>query len=108
MRAAPVWTVDPSAAEAGDLGPVLIRDPEAGPEGATVCVIPGRLTRRVPGGGMQQVLDEDDIDCARLIAMAPRPQAALTALLRWADQLGGWDTACWDDARAVSQSLRRD
>lgn len=86
----------------------MIRDPDIGPDGATVCIIPGRLTQRMPSGELQQVLDEDDIDCARLIAMAPRLRAALTALLRWADQLGGWDAPCWDDARSAVRSLRRD
>ena len=37
----------------------------------------------------------------RLIEHAPEMADALDRLLRWAEQMGGWDAPCWEHARSV-------
>ena len=52
-------------------------------------MIPGSLGHQRPGGDLVQLLDEDDIAAARLIAAAPTMRSVLQALVQWARHTGG-------------------
>ena len=49
MRAAPRWEMSPAAAEAGQETTLQIVDQEDGPDGRTVCIIPGNLKSPIGG-----------------------------------------------------------
>ena len=59
-----------------------------------------------PDGSVVDLLDEDDIAHARLIAAAPRLRAVLAALVAWSAQTGHGDARPWQDARALLDALR--
>ncbi len=98
MLTTPHWVLDPASPQAGDPGPLTIRDVEDAPVRWPVCVIPGSLGHQRPDGQFVQLIDEDDIAAARLIAAAPKTRSALVALLQWARQTGGWEAPCWREA----------
>ena len=95
MLTTPRWTLEPATPQAGDPGPLIIKDVEDAPIRWSVCVIPGSLGHQRPGGDLVQLLDEDDIAAARLIAAAPTMRSLLQALVQWARDTGGWDAPCW-------------
>ena len=64
MRAAPRWEMSPAAAEAGQEATLQIVDQEDGPDGRTVCIIPGNLSRRLAAGEFVRLLDQQ-IDSRR-------------------------------------------
>ena len=53
-----------------------------------------------------RLLDEQDVENARLIAMAPQLRAVLAALVAWSERTGGWGAPCWRDARVLLARLR--
>ena len=105
MLTTPRWTLEPATPQAGDPGPLIIKDVEDAPIRWSVCVIPGSLGHQRPGGDLVQLLDEDDIAAARLIAAAPTMRSLLQALVQWARDTGGWDAPCWRDAERVLLEL---
>ena len=100
------WSIARLWLRAGESGPLPIIDREDGPSGRTVCLIPGHLVWEAPDGSVVDLLDEDDIAHARLIAAAPRLRAALAALVAWSARTGHGDTRPWQDARALLDTLR--
>jgi hypothetical protein len=107
MLTTPHRVLDPESPQPGEPGPITIRNTEDAPTHWPVCVIPGSLGQRSPGGEVVQLLDEDDIAAAKLIAIAPQMHRALQALVRWAGYTGGWDAPCWEDAERVLADARR-
>lgn len=101
-----VWSIGRLWLRAGESGPLPIIDREDGPSGRTVCLIPGHLAWQAPDGSVVDLLDEDDIAHARLIAAAFRLRAALAALIAWSAQTGHGDARPWQDARALLDALR--
>lgn len=101
MLTPPHWVLEPASPQARDPGPLTIRDFEEAPIRWSVCVIPGNLGHRMPDGRSVQLLDEDDISAARLIAAAPKIRSVLQSLVQWAQQMGGWDAPCWQEAEHV-------
>ncbi len=91
---------------AGQDGYLQIVDAEDGPTGRVVCVIPGHLVWQATPDRTVHLLDEQDADNARLITAAPELRAALTALVEWSAQTGGWDALAWQDAQALLARLR--
>jgi len=71
------WSIGRLWLRAGESGPLRVIDREDGPSGRTVCLIPGHLAWQAPDGSVVDLLDEDDIAHARLIAAAPQLRAAL-------------------------------
>jgi len=71
-----------------------------------VCLIPSHLAWQAPDASVIDLLDEDDIAPARLIAAAPRLRAALAALVTWSARTGHGDARPWQDARALLDALR--
>lgn len=102
----PVWTLDRISPSAGHPGLLLVLDREDGPAGRTVCVIPGHLEWRITARGVVRLLDEQDVENARLIAAAPQLRAVLAALVEWSAHTGGWGAPCWRDAHALLARLR--
>ena len=102
----PAWSVDRASPRAGHPGLLLVLDQEAGPLGRTVCVVPGHLEWEITPQSVVRLLDEQDVENARLIAMAPQLRAVLAALVAWSERTGGWGTPCWQDARALLTRLR--
>ena len=100
------WRFDRMRPLAGRPGLLAVLDQEDGPEGRTVCVIPGHVAWHVAGGTSLRLLDEQDVANARLIAAAPQMHSVLAALAGWAARMGGWDADCWDDAHALLARLR--
>lgn len=101
MLTTPHWVLEPASPQAGDPGPLTSRDVEDAPIRWSVCVIPGSLSQQKPDGQVVQLLDEDDIAAARLIAAAPKMRSALEALVQWARYTGEWDAPCWREAEQV-------
>lgn len=101
------WTIDQIGALPGDDGQILILDREDGPEGRIVCSIQGHLTWRKSADEFVRLLDEQDIENARLIVVAPAMHRVLTDLVQWATQMGGWDAPCWAAARSLLAELRQ-
>ena len=101
MLTTPYWVLDPPSPQTGEPGPITVRAIEEAPPRWAVCVIPGSLGRQMPNGEIVQLLDEDDIAAARLIATAPKMRGALQALVQWARYAGGWDAPCWQEAERV-------
>ena len=95
----------PTHAEAGDETPLTIIDREDGPEGRTVCVIPGNLSRRIADGTFVRLLDEQDVAIAIAILLLPRLHNALTDLVEWAARTGSWDAPCWREAEDLLRQL---
>ncbi len=102
----PVWSLGRISPAAGHPGLLLVLDHEDGPDGRTVCVIPGHLEWRITARGVIRLLDEQDVGNARLIAAAPQLRSALAGLVGWSARTGGWDAPCWQDARALLARLR--
>lgn len=94
-------------ASSGDGRTIFVFGREDGPDGRTVCVVPGNLTWCYAERGFVRRLDQQDHDNARLIAAAPRLRAALADLIEWSARTGGWDAPCWEEARAVLDALRK-
>ncbi len=102
----PIWNLDRINPSAGHPGLLLVLDREDGPNGRTVCVIPGHLEWRIAARGVVRLLDEQDVGNARLIAAAPQLRAVLAGLVEWSARMGGWDASCWQDAHALLARLR--
>ena len=102
----PAWNTDRASPRAGHPGLLLVLDQENGPLGRTVCVIPGHLECRITPQTVVRLLDEQDVENARLIAAAPQLRAVLAALVAWSERTGGWGAPCWRDAQAVLARLR--
>jgi len=100
------WSIGRLWLRAGERGPLRVIDREDGPSGRTVCLIPGHLVWQAPDGDVVNLLDEDDIAHARLIAAAPRLRAAPVALVAWSARTGHGDARPWQDARALLDALR--
>ena len=100
------WSIGRLWLRAGESGPLRVIDREDGPSGRTACLIPGHLAWQAPDGRVVNLLDEDDIAHARLIAAAPRLRAALVALVAWSARTGYGDAHPWQDARALLNALR--
>ena len=100
------WSIGRLWLRAGESGPLRIIDREDGPMARTVCLIPGHLAWQAPDGGVVDLLDEDDIAHARLIAAAPRLRATLAALVAWSARTGHGDARPWQDARALLDALQ--
>ena len=86
MSNVPAWTYEPSAEPA----PIMVRDPEAPLVKQAMCA------------------DKDSCRNARLTAAALRMPQALSGLLHWAEQTGGWDSPCWAEARDALEAARQD
>jgi len=101
----PVWSLDRINPATGHPGLLLVLDHEDGPNGRTVCVIPGHLEWRITARGVLRVLDGQDVENAHLIA-APQLRSVLANLVEWSARMGGWDAPCWQDAHALLAGLR--
>ncbi len=101
MLTSPHWVLAPASPQTGEPGAITIRAIEEAPTHWAVCVIPGSLGRQMPNGEIVQLLDEDDIAAARLIATAPKMRGALQALVQWARYTGGRDALCWQEEERV-------
>ena len=82
MSNVPTWTYEPSAEPA----PIMVRDPEAPLVKQAMCA------------------DKDSCRNARLTSAALRMHQALSELLRWAEQTGGWDAPCWTEAQCAFEA----
>ena len=102
----PAWSIDRTKPRAGHPGLLLVLDPKDGPLGRTVCVVPGHLEWQITPQTVVRLLDEQDVENARLIAAAPQLRAVLAALVAWSEHTGGWGAPCWRDARALLARLR--
>lgn len=102
----PAWSIDRARPSAGHPGLLLVRDREDGPNGRTVCVIPGHLEWRITARGVVRLLDGQDVGNARLIAAAPQLRSVLAELVEWSEHTGGWGAPCWRDAHALLARLR--
>lgn len=100
------WSVGRLWLRAGESGPLPIIDRENGPSGRIVCLIPGHLAWQAPDGSVVDLLDEDDIAHARLIAAAPWLRAAFAALVAWSARTGHGDARLWQDACSLLDALR--
>lgn len=100
------WEISPPSAEAGDEMPLLILDRGDGPDGRTICIIPGRLSRRTADGEFVRLLDEQDIANAAAILLVPELRRVLADLIEWGSRTGGWDAPCWQDATSLLRQLR--
>ena len=100
------WELSPASPEAGDETPLLILDREDGPDGRTICMIPGRLSRRVADGEFVRLLDEQDLANATAILLLPDLRSTLAELIEWAARTGGWDARCWRTAEDLLRQLR--
>lgn len=89
-----MWDIVPPDARPGAETSLTIIDREDGPDGRTVCIVPGNLNWQKSAGILVRLLDEDDIANARLLATAPQLRSALAVLLGWAVRAGhGGDPA---------------
>ena len=100
------WELSPASPEVGDEIPLLILDREDGPEGRTICMIPGRLSRRVAGGDFVRLIDEQDLANAAAILLLPHLRYALAEPIEWAARTGGWDAPCWQAAEDLLRQIR--
>ena len=100
------WELSPASPEVGDETPLLILDREDGPEGRTICLIPGRLSRRTEDGEFVRLLDEQDLANAAAILLLPQLRSALAELIEWAARSGGWDAPCWRTAESLLRQIR--
>ena len=100
------WLIKSVKPAPGARGQLLVFDPHDGPEGRTVCIIPGSLVWQASSKTMVRLLDEQDIENARLIAVAPQMRLALAALIEWAARMGDWSAPCWGDAKSLLNGLR--
>jgi len=75
------WSIDRVLSVAGKEGPLRVLDREDGPHGRTVCVIPGHLGSQAMPDGLVRLLDEQDVENARLIAAAPELRTVLAGLV---------------------------
>lgn len=91
----PAWSIGRPSPRAGHPGLLLVLDQEDGPLGRTVCVVPGHLEWQITPQTVVRLLDEQDVENARLIAMAPQLRAVLAALVAWSERTGGWGAPCW-------------
>lgn len=103
---APRWELVRVGALPGDDGQLLLVDGEDGPDGRTVCVVPGHLVHRARDGEFVRLLDEQDLENAWLFAAAPALRETLAALLAWRARTGGCGDPCWDTARRFLDQLR--
>ena len=101
MRATPRWEMSSAAAEASQKTTLQIVDQEGGPDGRTVCIIPGNLSRRLAAGELVRLLDEQDIANAAMILLLPRLRSMMSDLVEWASCTGGWDASCWRSAETL-------
>ena len=102
----PGWEVQRAGALPDHDDPMLILDREDGPNGRTVCVVPGNLFWNKAGGDFVRLLDEDDLANATLLAAAKQMRDALLGLVAWQARVGGVNDPAWDDARALLAQLR--
>ena len=102
----PPWSIDRASPRAGHPGLLLVLDQEDGSLGRTVCVVPGYLEWQITPQTVVRLLDEQDVENARVIAAAPQLRAVLAALVAWSERTGGWGAPCWRDARALLIRLR--
>ncbi len=100
------WSIDCVLSVAGQEGPLRVLDREDGPHGRIVCVIPGHLGWQATPGCLVRLLDEQDVENARLIAAAPELRTVLAGLVEWAARIGGWEASCWEEAHALLSRLR--
>ena len=100
------WELSPAHPEAGDETPLLIFDREDGPDGRTICVILGRLSRRVADDEFVRLLDEQDLANANAILLLPDLRSTLTELIEWAARTGGWDAPCWRTAEDLLRQIQ--
>jgi hypothetical protein len=101
------WEVVRPGALPGDVGPLLIVDRGDGPDGRTVCAIPGHLVHRRPDGAAVRLLDEQDLENALLFAAACDMRHMLARLVGWERRMGGRGDPCWADARKLLALLPR-
>ena len=99
------WTIHPEDAGPGENRQLLILDREDGPQGRTVCTIQGDLLWRQGDNNFVRLLDEQDIDNARLIAAAPALRQAASDLIDWALSTQGWNPESWEAARGLLGAL---
>lgn len=99
-----MWDIVPPDARPGEETPLTIIDREDGPDGRTVCVVPGNLSWQKSDNNFVRLLDEDDIANARLLAAAPKIRSALAALLGWAIRAGHSDDPAVRAARDAAQA----
>ena len=57
-------------------------------------------------GNVACVLSDNPNPDALLISGAPRLRKALADLVEWSAIMGGWDSPCWDRARAALDATR--
>ena len=100
------WELSPASPEAGHETPLLILDREDGPDGRTICIIPGRLSRRVADGEFVRLLDEQDLANANAILLLRDLRSTLAELIEWAARTGRWDASCWRTAEDLLRQLR--
>jgi len=100
------WSIDRILSVAGQEGPLRVLDREDGLHGRIVCVIPGHLEWQAAPDRCVRLLDEQDVENARLIAAAPELRTVLAGLVEWAACMGGWEAPCWREAHAVLSRIR--
>lgn len=99
-----MWDIVPPDARPGEETPLTIIDRGDGPDGRTVCIVPGNLSWQKSEGIFVRLLDEYDIANARLLATAPQLRSALAALLGWAVRAGHGDDPAVRDARDAAEA----
>lgn len=102
----PSWSIDPVLSVAGLEGPLRVLDRGDGPHGRSVCVIPGHLGSQATPDRLVRLLDERDVENARLIGAAPKFRTVLAGLVEWAARTGGWEARCWQEAHTLLFQLR--
>ena len=105
MCTAATWEMVPAKAEAGQESALQIVDCDNGPDGRTVCIIPGNLKRRLDDGNFTRLFDEQDIANAAMILLLPQLRNTMFRLVGWASRTGGWDAPSWRSAEALVQQL---
>ena len=100
------WELAPPNPKVGNETPLLIPDREDGPDGRTICVVPGNLSRRIADGDFVRLLDEQDLANARAILHLAQLRTALADLIEWASRTGGRDAACGRTAADLLRLLR--
>ena len=100
------WELAPLNPQVGAETPLLILDREDGPDGRTICIVPGNLAMRVADGEFVRLLNKQDLANARAILLMPHLRTTLADLIEWAARTGGWDEACWRTAESLLSQLR--